>query len=192
METDRKIAYFTMEIGLDAGIPTYSGGLGILAADTVRSAADLEVPMIAVTLLHRQGYFYQRLDAQGAQQEEPVAWNVDDFLTMVPVRVSIALRGRQVAVGVWRYDVKGYGGYSVPVYFLDTDLPENAEEDRSLTHWLYGGDPEYRLCQEAILGMAGMRMLRTLGYGAIERFHMNEGHASLLTLELLDEYRAGR
>jgi len=192
VETDRKIAYFTMEIGLDAGIPTYSGGLGILAADTVRSAADLEVPMIAVTLLHRQGYFYQRLDAQGAQQEEPVAWNVDDFLTMVPVRVSIALRGRQVAVGVWRYDVKGYGGYSVPVYFLDTDLPENAEEDRSLTHWLYGGDPEYRLCQEAILGMAGMRMLRTLGYGAIERFHMNEGHASLLTLELLDEYRAGR
>ncbi|HEV56661.1 MAG TPA: alpha-glucan family phosphorylase, partial [Phycisphaerales bacterium] len=107
-------------------------------------------------------------------------------------RVSIMLRGRQVAVGVWRYDVKGYGDYSVPVFFLDTDVPENAEEDRSLTHWLYGGDPEYRLCQEAILGMAGIRMLRTLGYGAIERFHMNEGHASLLTLELLDEYRAGR
>ncbi|HEV57718.1 MAG TPA: alpha-glucan family phosphorylase, partial [Phycisphaerales bacterium] len=126
-----------MEIGLDAGIPTYSGGLGILAADTVRSAADLEVPMVAMTLLHRQGYFYQRLDAQGAQQEEPVAWNVDDFLTMVPVRVSIMLRGRQVAVGVWRYDVKGYGDYSVPVFFLDTDVPENAEEDRSLTHWLY-------------------------------------------------------
>jgi starch phosphorylase len=190
MSDSRTIAYFSMEIGLEESIPTYSGGLGILAGDTILSAADLRVPMVAVTLLHRRGYFYQRLDASGWQTEEPVEWIVEDFLAEMPGRVTIQLEGRSVQLRSWRYEVKGLGGFDVPVYLLDADLPENSEWDRTLTHFLYGGDPHYRLCQEAILGIGGVRMLRALGYTEIQRFHMNEGHAALLTLELLEEEAA--
>jgi starch phosphorylase len=181
------IAYFTMEIGLEAAMPTYAGGLGILAGDTVRSAADLEVPMVAVSLLHRKGYFHQRLDSSGRQSEEPVEWVVEDFLQEMPPRVIVSLEGHDVAVRSWKYEVRGVGEGVVPVYLLDTDLPENAPADRELTHFLYGGDSRYRLRQEVVLGMGGVRMLRALGYDAITRFHMNEGHSSLLTLELLGE-----
>ena len=188
------IAYFSMEIGLLSDMPTYSGGLGVLAGDTIRAAADLKVPMVAVTLLHRRGYFYQRLDHAGRQTEEPVDWAVDDFLTELPERVSVTIEGRVVAVRAWKYDVAGPRDFSVAVYFLDSDVPENAEWDRTLTHYLYGGDPHYRLCQEVILGIGGVRMLRALGHREIARYHMNEGHSSLLALELLDEEarRAGR
>jgi starch phosphorylase len=194
MSERRTIAYFSMEIALEAGMPTYSGGLGVLAGDTIRAAADLQVPMVAVTLLHRKGYFYQRLDADGLQHEEPVEWIVEDFVTELPYRVSVILEGRAVQLRCWQYDVIGESKFRVPVYLLDADLPENAEEDRTLTHVLYGGDKRYRLCQEALLGIGGVRMLRALGYADITRFHMNEGHASLLTIELLDEAarRAGR
>jgi starch phosphorylase len=168
-------------------MPTYSGGLGILAGDTIRSAADLKVPMVAVTLLYRRGYFYQHLDATGWQTEEPVEWVVEDFLQEMPQRVSVTVEGRAVQLRCWRYDVAGVNSFTVPVYFLDTDLLDNDEWDRTLTHFLYGGDLRYRLCQEVVLGIGGVRMLRALGYDSLERFHMNEGHASLLTLELLDE-----
>ncbi len=187
MNNERKIAYFSMEIGLDVGIPTYSGGLGILAGDTIRSAADLAVPMVAMTLLYRKGHLYQRLDANGWQSEEPMEWTPNDYLKEAEARASVTLEGRTVAVRAWKYEVTGFGGFSVPVYFLDADLPENSEQDRTLAHFLYGGDSRYRFCQEVILGIGGVKMLRALGYDNIERFHMNEGHASLLTLELLDE-----
>ena len=188
------IAYFSMEIGLVTDIPTYSGGLGVLAGDMIRAAADLRVPVVALTLLHRKGYFYQRLDSAGQQIEEPVDWAVDDFLTELPERVSVTIEGRAVALRAWKYEVAGPGDFSVPVFFLDTDLAENSEWDRTLTHYLYGGDQHYRLCQEVVLGIGGVRMLRALGYRAISRYHMNEGHSSLLALELLDEEaaRAGR
>jgi len=194
MNEKRNIAYFSMEIGLDPAIPTYSGGLGVLAGDTIRSAADLQVPMVAVTLLHRKGYFHQKLDAGGWQIEEPVEWVVEDFLKEMLPRASVTIEGRTVHLRAWRYETRGISGFNVPVYFLDTDLPENSEWDRTLTHYLYGGDQHYRLCQEVILGIGGVRMLRALGYDKIERFHMNEGHSSLLTLELLDEEakKAGR
>jgi starch phosphorylase len=187
MPEPRSVAYFSMEMGLEAGMPTYSGGLGVLAADTVRAAADLKVPMVAVTLLHRKGYFRQKLDAGGRQREEPAEWVVTDYLEEMPQRAAVALEGRTVQLRAWRYDVQGVGGYQVPVYFLDADLPENADVDRTLTHFLYGGDDYYRLCQEVILGVGGVRMLRGLGYEAVDRYHMNEGHASLLTLELLEQ-----
>src|SRR5215831_8182335 len=183
----RKVAYFSMEIGIDAGMPTYSGGLGVLAGDTIRSAADLSIPMVAVTLLHRKGYFHQRLDSSGWQSEEPVEWVVEHFLEEAPQRARVRIEGRSVHIRAWRYEVKGVGGFTVPVYFLDTQLPENSEWDRTLTDSLYGGDQHYRLCQEAILGIGGVRMLRALGYESLERFHMNEGHASLLTIELAYE-----
>ena len=188
------IAYFSMEIGLLSDMPTYSGGLGVLAGDTIRAAADLKVPMVGVTLLHRKGYFYQRLDSTGRQTEEPVDWAVDDFLTELPERVSVTIEGRAVVIRAWKYEVAGPRDFSVAVYFLDSDVPENANWDRTLTHYLYGGDPHYRLCQEVILGIGGVRMLRALGHREVARYHMNEGHSSLLALELLDEesQRAGR
>jgi starch phosphorylase len=187
MSNQRTIAYFSMEIGLEASMPTYSGGLGVLAGDTIRAAADLKLPMVGMTLLHRKGYFYQRLDARGQQTEEPVHWVIGDFLVEMPQRVSVTIENRQVTLRAWRYDVAGPGEFSVPVYFLDADLPENSDWDRTLTHYLYGGDLHYRLAQEVILGIGGVRMLRSLGHQAIARFHMNEGHSSLLALELLDE-----
>ena len=183
----RTIAYFSMEISLLTDMPTYSGGLGVLAGDTIRAAADLQVPLVAVTLLHRKGYFYQRLDSEGRQIEEAVDWAVNDFLAELPQRTAVTIEGRTVYLRAWKYDVAGPGEFAVPVYFLDSDLPENSPWDRTLTHYLYGGDVHYRLCQEIILGIGGVRMLRVLGHHEIQRFHMNEGHSSLLGLELLDE-----
>lgn len=187
MNEERKVAYFSMEIGLESYIPTYSGGLGVLAGDTIRSAANLKVPMVAVTLLHRQGYFYQKLDASGWQTEEPVEWAIDDFLKELPNRCRVTIENRTVTLRAWKYDVVGFTGFVIPVYLLDADLPENSDWDKTLTHSLYGGNSHYRLCQEIILGIGGVKMLRSLGHHDIERFHMNEGHASLLTLELIDE-----
>jgi starch phosphorylase len=182
------IAYFSMEIALDPAMPTYSGGLGVLAGDTIRSAADLKVPMIAVTLLHRKGYFNQKLDPSGWQTESPAEWPVEKFCRELPAHANVFIEGREVKLKAWQYTVKGAGGHEIPVILLDTDLPTNAEWDRSLTHWLYGGDAHYRLCQEAVLGMGGVRMLRALRLDRIRRFHMNEGHSSLLTVELLQEH----
>lgn len=187
LQGDRKIAYFSMELALRPDTPTYAGGLGVLAADTIRSAADLRVPMIAISLVHRAGYFRQRLDATGWQTEEPIHWPVEELLTEMPSRARLTLDGRRVYLRSWKYQVQGVSGYSIPVYLLDADLPENGEWDRRLTDVLYGGDAYYRLCQEVLLGIGGVRMLRALGYDRIERFHMNEGHSSLLTLELLQE-----
>jgi glycogen phosphorylase len=194
VETNRTIAYFSMEIALEAGMATYSGGLGVLAGDTIRSAADLRIPLVAMTLLHRKGYFSQRLDASGWQHEDPVTWVVEDFLQELPPRTSVMIEGRPVQLRAWQYLVRGLSGFVVPVYFLDTDLPDNTAWDRTLTDVLYGGDTQYRLCQEVVLGIGGVRMLRALGYTTTTHFHMNEGHSSLLTLELLDEQarHAGR
>jgi starch phosphorylase len=194
MNDSRNIAYFSMEIALEPGMPTYSGGLGVLAGDTLRSAADLRLPLIGVTLLYRKGYFYQRLDASGWQQEEPVRWVMGDFCEALPQKVSVTIEGRTVHLRAWKHEVKGVSDFTIPVYLLDSDLPENDERDRTLTDGLYGGDQRYRLAQEVILGIGGVRILRALGYHRIDRFHMNEGHSSLLALELLNEeqIRSGR
>jgi len=173
---DGHLAYFSMEVALDPGMPTYAGGLGVLAGDTVRAPADLQLPLVIVTLLHRKGYFHQKLDAGGWQREEPVEWSPDDFLAELPQRATVTIEGRPVRLRAWRYEVRGMSGYTVPVYFLDADLPDNAEPDRALTHYLYGGDARYRLAQEILLGIGGVRMLLALGYDQLIRYHMNEGH----------------
>src|SRR5438874_4442847 len=190
----RLVAYFSMEIALENAMPSYSGGLGVLAGDTIRAAADLRAPMVAVSLLYRKGFFTQRLSEDGTQTEEPVEWRVEDFLTEEPARASVPIEDRRVEIRCWRYSAKGVRGFEVPIYFLDADLPSNTEADRNLTGSLYGGDSYYRLCQEVLLGVGGVRMLRSLGYNDLTRFHINEGHAALLALELLgDEARkAGR
>jgi starch phosphorylase len=187
-------AYFSMEIGIDAALPTYSGGLGVLAGDMLRAAADLKVPLVAVTLLHRKGYFHQRINADGWQIEEEAAWKVSDYLQKMPAQVSVSIESRSVLITCWRFVIKGVSGFEIPVYFLDTDVDGNSDWDRRLTDYLYGGDDHYRLCQEVVLGIGGARMLRALGHTDIAQYHMNEGHSSLLVLELLDEERekAGR
>ncbi|HEU4678059.1 MAG TPA: alpha-glucan family phosphorylase, partial [Terrimicrobiaceae bacterium] len=191
---EQAIAYFSMEIALEPAIPTYSGGLGVLAGDTIRAAADRGLPMVVVTLLYRKGYFYQELDANGGQSEQPAEWVPEDFLEELKERVTVTIEDRSVQLRAWRYQLRGVTESVVPVYLLDSDLEENASWDRSLTDSLYGGDRFYRLCQEVILGIGGVKMLRALGHSKIARFHMNEGHASLLTVALLDEqaHRAGR
>ena len=181
------IAYFSMEIALHPRMPTYSGGLGMLAGDTVRSAADLKVPMVAVTLLHRKGYFDQTLDAQGRQSETPANWNPPEYCRELEPRVAVSVEGRSVTLRAWQFDVVGVTGFAVPALLLDADLSENTAWDRTVTDSLYGDGAHYRLCQEVVLGMGGVRMLRALGYHDVRRFHMNEGHAALLALELLDE-----
>ena len=183
----RTIAYFSMEVGLDPAMPTYSGGLGILAGDTLRAAADLGIPMVGVTLLHRKGYFRQHLDSRGNQSESPWDWDPEDFLEALQPRVSVTIEGRTVKVRAWLYTVIGVFGHKVPLYFLDTDLAENTDQDRRLTDHLYGGDQRYRLCQEVVLGMGGVAMLRALGYRNVRAYHMNEGHSALLALLLLEQ-----
>lgn len=185
---DRKIAYFSMEIGIDPKIPTYSGGLGILAGDTIKSFADLKVPSVAVSLLYKKGYFYQILDDEGKQHEEPFEWTPQHHLIRLPYKVNVSIEGRDVAIQAWIYRVTGVSGYTVPIYFLDTDLPENSQQDRTLTDYLYGGDMKHRLSQEIVLGIGGVRILKEIGFTKLERYHMNEGHASLLTLELLKQH----
>ena len=181
----RRVAYFTMEVALDCDIPTYSGGLGVLAGDMLRACADLNVPVVGVSILWRKGYFEQVLDPQGRQQERPVEFEPARTLRSLPARVEVSIEGRTVRVRAWEYDLGG-DGFTVPVILLDTDVEENTEYDRSLTAHLYGGDRNYRLAQEKVLGIGGVRMLRALGYCGVQRFHMNEGHASLLVLELMN------
>jgi starch phosphorylase len=184
---ERQIAYFSMEIGLESDMPTYSGGLGVLAGDTIRSSADLKVPLVAMTLIYKRGYFRQEIDAGGAQHEFDYTWNPRKFMKLRPTRVVVHIEGRPVQVQAWEYRVRGATGYTIPAFFLDTDIEGNTDYDRSLSYHLYGGDPKYRLAQEAILGIGGVRMLKELGYRQIKRYHMNEGHSSLLALELLKE-----
>ncbi|HEY3118562.1 MAG TPA: alpha-glucan family phosphorylase [Chloroflexota bacterium] len=186
-----EIAYFSMEIGLVPAMPTYSGGLGVLAGDTLRAAADLRLPMVGVSLLYRQGYFHQHLDDSGQQIESPAEWSPETYLEPLPVRASVAMEGRSVQIQAWRYLVHGASGAVVPAYFLDTFLPENDPEDQTLTDALYGGDARYRLRQEMILGLGGLGMLRALGLERVHVYHMNEGHAALLTLGLLERELEG-
>ena len=186
-----QVAYFSMEIALEPGIPTYAGGLGVLAGDTLRAAADLGIPMAGVTLLHRKGYLRQRLDERGNQREEPVVWSSDAVLEPMEPIASVLIEGRTVKIRAWRYLIRGVFGHTVPVYLLDTALADNSSWDQTLTDYLYGGDDHYRLCQEVVLGMGGVELLRLLGHDEIESYHMNEGHSALLALTLLERQAGG-
>jgi starch phosphorylase len=184
--SNRAIAYFSMEIALSPALPTYSGGLGMLAGDTLRSAADTGAPMVAVSLAHRRGYFRQHLDAAGQQTETDVSWTPETTLAFAGQCVSITMQGRAIKICAWRFDVVGVAGHIIPVFLLDTDVDGNDPYDRTLTDHLYGGDTYYRLCQETVLGLGGVKLLHKLGcLPAV--YHMNEGHAALLALCLLED-----
>ncbi|MDX2057212.1 MAG: alpha-glucan family phosphorylase [Gemmatimonadales bacterium] len=183
--TAPRVAYFSMEVAFEGATPTYSGGLGVLAGDTLTSAADLGVPLIAVSLAHREGYFRQRLDRDGVQSEEDVSWDPSRNLERLEAEAVIHIEGRPVRVGAWRVLIQGATS-TVPLLLLDTDRPGNADVDRRLTGRLYRGDDRYRLCQEVVLGMGGIALLAALGLDSIDTYHMNEGHSALLTVALLE------
>ena len=182
-----RVAFFSMEIALANVIPTYSGGLGILAGDIMRTAADLELPMVAVSLASRAGYFRQEIDAEGRQIEHPSPWQPQEWAQPLEAKVAVTIEGRNVWVRGWLYVLKGHMNGKQPVILLDTDLDENQSDDRLITHYLYGGDEAYRLKQEMVLGIGGVRLLQALGFEVIH-YHMNEGHAALLAIELLQRY----
>jgi glycogen phosphorylase len=186
------VAYFSMEMGLDSEIHTYAGGLGILAGDFLRAAADNVIPMVGVALLYRRGYFRQEISVEGKQIEHAEVWTPETHLELQEPKVKIRLEDREVWIRAWRYRIHGVTHGIVPVYFLDTDLPENNAHDRDLTDFLYGGDNYHRLCQEALLGIGGIAMLRALGVNRVHPYHMNEGHSALLTLALLEEQMGER
>ena len=173
-----------MEVGLKDEIPTYSGGLGVLAGDTLRSSADLKLPLVAVTLVSKKGYFKQEITEDGRQIEHPEEWDASKLMTLLPVEVKVQIQNRDVKIKAWLYNVQSLTGGVIPILFLDTDVEGNTSEDREITFFLYGGDERYRLKQEIILGIGGVRILDALGF-KIRKYHMNEGHSSLLTLELL-------
>jgi glycogen phosphorylase len=186
--SDHPVAYFCAEYGVHNSLPLYSGGLGILAGDHLKSASDLGMPLIAVGLLYRYGYFRQRLRSDGWQEEHygetrpaelPIHLVRDADET--PIRVEVLIRDRKVLAQVWRADVG-----RVALYLLDTNIPDNAETDRWVTGHLYGGDRETRIVQEMLLGIGGVRLLRKLGVTP-HVFHLNEGHSAFLTLELAHE-----
>jgi len=176
-----------MEIALSPALPTYSGGLGMLAGDTLRSAADTAAPMVAISLVHRRGYFRQHLSDVGEQTESDVPWSPENTLPGVNEIVTLTMQDRQIVVRAWRFDVVGVTGHIIPVFLLDTDVEGNDPWDRRLTDHLYGGDTYYRLCQETVLGLGGVALLQALACKPAV-YHMNEGHAALLALGLLEEH----
>lgn len=189
---DGPIAYFSAEFGLHSSIPIYSGGLGILAGDHCKEASDLGVPIVGVGFMYPQGYFHQRISPDGWQQAEYEAFNrlespIHQALTPsgAPCRITVDMGHRAVSAVVWHVRV----GRAV-LYLIDTDVPENAPSDRELSARLYGGDQEVRLCQEILLGIGGVRVLRALDLSPIV-WHANEGHSAFLTLERLREYAQG-
>ncbi|MGM5484746.1 MAG: alpha-glucan family phosphorylase [Nanobdellota archaeon] len=176
---DAKVAYFSMEIGIESSIPTYSGGLGVLAGDMLRSASQMNMPLVGITLIYHKGYFRQKLDSNGTQQEKDNLWNPHIHLKKLPDQVKVNIEGREVKIGCWIYEG------DVPVIFLDTDIEGNSDYDRTITDKLYGFDDYYRLAQEIVLGIGGTKMVRKLG-AEVEKYHMNEGHSSLLGMELYE------
>ena len=189
--SNRTVAYFSMEIALSPALPTYSGGLGMLAGDTLRSAADTAAPMIAISLVHRRGYFRQKLSEVGQQTESDVPWSPETTLPSANKLIALTMQGRQILVRAWRFDVTGVTGHVIPVFLLDTDVEGNDPWDRRLSDHLYGGDTYYRLCQETVLGFGGVALLEALDCKP-KVYHMNEGHAALLAIGLLEDRLAGK
>lgn len=185
---ESRIAYFSMEIALQNDIPTYSGGLGVLAGDTMRSATDLDLPVVAVTLVSRAGYFCQQIDSDGRQSESPMHWRPADYAEPLNAKIAVTMENRTVWISAWLYILQGHMNGRQPIILLDTDVAENSAEDRQITDVLYGGDRAYRLKQEIVLGVGGVRLLQALGF-EIRQYHMNEGHSALLGLELLRRFR---
>lgn len=182
-----RIAHFSMEIAMRPEMHTYSGGLGVLAGDTVRSCADLTLPMVFVTLASRAGYLHQTLTEAGEQISAPDPWEPAEWCTPLDAMIALPIGGRKVWVRPWLHVHRSDHGGEAPVLLLDTDVDQNDPADRDITDRLYGGDDAYRLRQEIVLGIGGLETLGALGF-EVETYHMNEGHAALLAAALMCRY----
>ena len=181
------IAYFSAEVGISSSLPTYSGGLGVLAGDHIKASGDIGLKMCAITLLYKEGYFKQRVDEEGVQTETYPKFDPHPLLKKLDIKFTLRLRNRDVWIQVYQFDYLGKEGHSVPIYFLDTDCEENFKDDKIITLRLYSGDKDHRILQEAILGFGGMKLLNNLEQDDVKTYHMNEGHCSFLVLDLLDK-----
>ena len=186
---DYEIAYFSAEIGISSSLPTYSGGLGVLAGDHIKAAGDIGINLCAITLLYREGYFRQRVDEDGIQSETYPKFDPHPLLKKIKNKFTLRLRERNVWIQVYRFDYKGQGGAIIPIYFLDTDIEDNFDDDRIITQRLYSGNKNHRILQEAILGFGGMQLLEDLNQNRIKKYHMNEGHCSFLVLSLYEKFK---
>jgi len=185
---DTKVAYISMEIGLDSNIPTYSGGLGVLSGDTVRSAADLEIPMVGICLCYSSGYFYQLFNEIGEQKEKEIEWSFYYEFEKIEKPITIKIQDKEIKISAWLYQVVGQSGHIVPIYLLTTDVAGNEDWQRKLTAALYDSTSRWhRIVQEMILGLGWVKLLKSLGYNNIQVYHINEGHGAFATLELLKE-----
>jgi len=188
LKENTSVAYISMEIGVESNIPTYSGGLGVLSGDTVRSAADLEIPMVAVCLCYSSGYFYQLFNEKGEQKEKEIEWNFFYEFEKVDNPIRIKIENKEVLVSAWRYQVNGQSGHVIPVYLLTTDVEGNEDWMKKMTGSLYDSTSRWnRIVQEMILGIGGVKLLKSQGYGNIEVYNLNEGHGSFSILELYNE-----
>ena len=189
MNKQFEIAYFSAEIGISSSIPTYSGGLGVLAGDHIKAAGDAGISMCAITLLYKEGYFQQRLDEEGVQTETYPRFDPDPLIKQMDLNFSIQLRNRKVFIQVFKFEYVADSGDRVPIFFLDTDTDKNIDEDRFITHRLYSGDKDHRILQESVLGFGGIKLLQKLEQNSIKTYHMNEGHCSFLVLSLLRHFK---
>jgi starch phosphorylase len=188
LKNDTQIAYISMEIGMDSNIPTYSGGLGVLSGDTVRSAADLEIPMVGICLCYSSGYFYQLFNENGEQKEKEISWSFFYEFEKVEKPITIKIQDNIIKISAWLYRVIGQSGHVVPIYLLTTDVEGNEDWQRKLTAALYDSTSRWhRIVQEMILGIGGVRLLKSVGYNNIKVYHINEGHGTFATLELLKD-----
>ena len=191
---DKQIAYFSFEFGLHESLPVYAGGLGILSGDHLKEASDMGMPLVAVGFIYNQGYFSQRITEDGWQETGNYVLDFKKLPLLAvldekdePLKVQVELPGRMVTARIWQLMVG-----RVPLYLMDTNVPENSEIDRQLTDKLYSSDSDIRISQEILIGMGGVRVLRALGYEPAV-WHMNEGHSAFLTIERLLEYiKAGK
>ena len=178
------VAYLCLEFGFKSEMKTYCGGLGILAGDTIKSAADLGLDMFGLSILYKNGWFKQEILATGEQQESPDTWNFSQYLIPLNIQHTIHISGEDVKFQVWKYEVIGFNGHIVPVYFLDADLQENSAEMRLISDKVYPADKQLRIAQEALLGLGGVQILEKLGHKEIKNYHCNESHSIFAALEL--------
>lgn len=182
---DTKVAYISMEIGMDSNIPTYSGGLGVLAGDTVRSAADLEIPMVGICLCYSSGYFYQLFNEKGEQKEKEIEWSFFYEFDKVEKPITMMVEDKEIKVSAWLYKVIGQSGHVIPIYLLTTEVEGNEDWMQKLTGSLYDSTSKWnRIAQEKILGIGGVKLLKSLGYNNIKTYHINEGHGAFSTIQL--------
>ena len=188
LKEETKVAYISMEIAIDSNIPTYSGGLGVLSGDTVRSAADLEIPMVGICLCYSAGYFYQLFNERGEQKEKEIEWSFFYEFDKVEKPISVQIEDKEIKVSAWLYKEIGQSGHVLPIYLLTTDVEGNELWMKRMTGSLYDSTSRWnRIVQEIILGMGGVKLLKSLGYNNIKTYHINEGHGSFATLELYNE-----